>query len=227
MIKITKTKAEIILELSGEYDLKTLKKQYHILGKKHHPDNGGTKEKFEELTEAYTYLEKYIKEKINCIKISHDIETFISKLNKEIEEIESSKIYFNDTELDELCKEYLDFLIKYQKNFTYIILVYKACNTKKTYEEVNKELENFNNFKIEKINYIKTTCIDKINNKINENPFKKELLIWFNKNKNIINLKELLDIIKEYKNIISRINNFSQKEPTKNEEFVKKLTKTL
>lgn len=227
MIKITKTKAETILNLRGDYDLKTLKKQYHILGKKYHPDNGGTKEKFEELTEAYNFLEKSIKEKINYKKASHDIEIFTNKLNKEIELITSSKIHFDDTELDELCKEYQDFLIKSRKNFTYIILVYKACNTKKTYEEVNKELENFNNFKIEKINYIKTTCIDKINNKINENPFKKELLIWFNKNKNIINLKELLDIIKEYKNIISRINNFSQKEPIKNEEFVKKLTKTL
>ena len=72
MIKITKTKAEIILELSGEYDLKTLKKQYHILGKKHHPDNGGNVTDMQAINAEYDKLFKVLKDKHESKQTSTD-----------------------------------------------------------------------------------------------------------------------------------------------------------
>jgi len=39
-----------------------IKKQYHFLAKKYHPDLGGSAPKMEEINHAYQYLMKYIEE---------------------------------------------------------------------------------------------------------------------------------------------------------------------
>lgn len=45
-----------VLEVSNRASAAVIKAAYHALAKKYHPDQGGTKEQFEELTEAYETL---------------------------------------------------------------------------------------------------------------------------------------------------------------------------
>jgi len=50
------------LELPTFIQKEDLKKQYHFLAKKNHPDKGGDAEVMEKLNDAYTLLMKYIEE---------------------------------------------------------------------------------------------------------------------------------------------------------------------
>jgi DnaJ-class molecular chaperone len=51
-----------ILELPKLITKEDIKKQYHFLAKKHHPDLGGDIERMEKINEAYRTLMKYIEE---------------------------------------------------------------------------------------------------------------------------------------------------------------------
>jgi DnaJ-class molecular chaperone len=51
-----------ILELPAFVTKEDIKKQYHFLAKKHHPDLGGETQKMEEINYAYKLLMKYIEE---------------------------------------------------------------------------------------------------------------------------------------------------------------------
>jgi len=51
-----------ILELPKLITKDDIKKQYHFLAKKHHPDVGGNIEDMEQINSAYTFLMKYIEE---------------------------------------------------------------------------------------------------------------------------------------------------------------------
>ena len=56
------TKALDTLALPSFISSKDIKKQYHYLAKKHHPDKGGSAEKMEQINYAYALLMKYIEE---------------------------------------------------------------------------------------------------------------------------------------------------------------------
>ena len=51
-----------ILELPKLISAADVKKQYHFLSKKHHPDRGGDEIKMEQINGAYHLLMKYIEE---------------------------------------------------------------------------------------------------------------------------------------------------------------------
>jgi len=51
-----------ILELPKLITKDDIKKQYHFLAKKNHPDLGGSIERMEQINTAYTFLMKYIEE---------------------------------------------------------------------------------------------------------------------------------------------------------------------
>jgi len=51
-----------ILELPKLITKDDIKKQYHFLAKKNHPDLGGSLERMEQINTAYTFLMKYIEE---------------------------------------------------------------------------------------------------------------------------------------------------------------------
>lgn len=55
-------KALDILELPKLITKDDIKKQYHFLAKKHHPDLGGSIESMEQINTAYKFLMKYIEE---------------------------------------------------------------------------------------------------------------------------------------------------------------------
>lgn len=55
-------KALDILELPKLITKDDIKKQYHFLAKKHHPDLGGSIERMEQINTAYKFLMKYIEE---------------------------------------------------------------------------------------------------------------------------------------------------------------------
>jgi len=58
-------KIEQALDILGLPKLITkddIKKQYHFLAKKYHPDLGGSAQKMEEINHAYQFLMKYIEE---------------------------------------------------------------------------------------------------------------------------------------------------------------------
>ncbi len=55
-------KALEILSLPKLISRSDIKKQYHFLAKKNHPDLGGNVEKMEQLNQAYRLLMKYIEE---------------------------------------------------------------------------------------------------------------------------------------------------------------------
>ncbi|HEY9191156.1 MAG TPA: DnaJ domain-containing protein [Sulfurovum sp.] len=55
-------KALEVLSLPKLISRSDIKKQYHFLAKKNHPDVGGDIEKMEELNHAYRLLMKYIEE---------------------------------------------------------------------------------------------------------------------------------------------------------------------
>jgi len=51
-----------ILELPNLITRVDLKKQYHFISKKNHPDHGGDEKKQEQINSAYALLMKYIEE---------------------------------------------------------------------------------------------------------------------------------------------------------------------
>jgi DnaJ-class molecular chaperone len=51
-----------VLELPKLIKRSEIKKQYHFLAKRYHPDLGGSIEKMEEINRAYELLMKYIEE---------------------------------------------------------------------------------------------------------------------------------------------------------------------
>ena len=51
-----------ILDLPKLITKEDIKKQYHFLAKKNHPDLGGSMEDMEQINSAYTLLMKYIEE---------------------------------------------------------------------------------------------------------------------------------------------------------------------
>jgi DnaJ-class molecular chaperone len=55
-------KALDILELPTLISREDVKKQYHFIAKKNHPDLGGSTEEMEKINFAYTILIKYIEE---------------------------------------------------------------------------------------------------------------------------------------------------------------------
>lgn len=63
---MTKTEAEVILNLEGNYDSDLLRKQYHNMAKKYHPDIKSNLSDYEknirmqEINSAYEYLKNYI-----------------------------------------------------------------------------------------------------------------------------------------------------------------------
>jgi DnaJ-class molecular chaperone len=61
--KMTSVKRALdILGLPPLVTREDIRKQYHFLARRHHPDQGGDAEKMEEISEAYTLLMHYIKE---------------------------------------------------------------------------------------------------------------------------------------------------------------------
>ena len=84
--QITSSKVKLdpykILNISKNYDEKTLKRAYLKAAMKSHPDRGGSKDSFQKVSIAYTVLKKKLEEKNN----SHDHNSLKSM----------SKDYYND-----------------------------------------------------------------------------------------------------------------------------------
>ena len=126
-----------ILGITSDASLAEIKKAYHLLAKKYHPDvNKDTAALFREVNEAYTTLsnederERYDYEL--KVKEAEELEQRIQKLKDELEEDETTDLdeYFDEQEIEvyPINKPILYILNHYNK-YTFDNIMPRLCNS--------------------------------------------------------------------------------------------------